>query len=140
MLSLIRREGKDLFDDDLFENFFKPVLKPTTSVMKTDIKKVEGSYVLDIDLPGFKKEDIKITLKEEYLTVEATKKREEEKEDEKTQYLRKERYFGTCTRSFYVGDITQEEIDATYEDGILTVTVPDVSAKPEKQPQLITIK
>ncbi len=140
MLSLIKREGRDLFNDDLFENFFNPVLRPATSVMKTDIKKVDGKYVLDIDLPGFKKEDIKITLKDEYLTIEATKEREEEKEDEKTKYLRKERYFGTCTRSFYVGDISQDEIEAKYENGILMVTVPDVSQKPEKQPKMISIK
>lgn len=140
MLSLIKREGRDLFNDDLFENFFNPVLRPTASVMKTDIKKVGSDYVLDIDLPGFKKEDIKITLKDEYLTIEATKVRETEDNDEKTKYLRKERYFGTCSRSFYVGEITQEEIQAKYEDGILTVTIPDVNEKPEKQPKMISIK
>lgn len=140
MLSLIKREGRDLFNDDLLENFFNPVLRPTTSVMKTDIKKVDSNYVLDVDLPGFKKEDIKITLKEEYLTIEATKVRKEESKDEMTKYLRKERYFGTCSRSFYVGNINQDEIDAKYVDGILTVTVPDVSEKPEKQPKMIAIK
>ena len=98
--------------------------------MRTDIKESEDGFELDIDLPGYKKEDVKAELKDGYLTISAqTSTDSDEKEDGR--YIRRERYYGTCSRSFYVGkEVTQDEIRARFEDGILKVAVPKKQAKP----------
>ena len=105
----------DLFDSPWTSNF--------NNIMKTDIRDEEKHYVLDIDVPGFAKEDIKISLENGYLTVEATKEQTSEEKDSKN-YLRRERHYGSCSRSFYVGDIKKENISANFKNGILTLTVP----------------
>ncbi|MBQ4506944.1 MAG: Hsp20/alpha crystallin family protein [Firmicutes bacterium] len=137
--------GERLFDD-FFEDFdrpFKTAMKlstPQTGLMRTDIREKDGSFELDIDLPGCKKEDIKAELKDGYLTVTAVTKKEEEN-DENGKYIRRERYFGSCSRSFYVGEaLTQEDIQAKFEDGILKISVPKKEYKPEiEQPKYIAI-
>ncbi len=131
--------GENLFDE-LFDDFARPAKRnvrystPLTNIMKTDVKETEGAYELDIELPGYKKEEVKAELKEGYLTISAEKKAEKEEKDEKDEngtYIRRERYFGACSRSFYVGeDIAQDEIQAKFEDGILKVSVPKKEAKP----------
>ena len=127
--------------DEFFNDFDRPMMslmtRPVSNpVMRTDVREMDGSYQLDIDLPGYKKEDVKAELKDGYLTVKAEKKFEET--DDK--YLRRERYFGSCSRSFYVGeDLTQSDIKAKFEDGILKLTVP--KKEPEiPQPQYIAIE
>ena len=128
--------GENLFDD-LFDDFARPMnviryANPTPSAMKTDVKETDAGYELDIDLPGYKKEDVKAELKDGYMTISAEKKSEDGEKDEKSgKYLRRERYYGSCSRSFYVGeDITEEDIKAKFEDGILKIAVP----KKEPQP------
>ncbi|MCI7062638.1 MAG: Hsp20/alpha crystallin family protein [Lachnospiraceae bacterium] len=128
--------GENLFDD-LFDDFARPMnviryANPTPSAMKTDVKETDAGYELDIDLPGYKKEDVKAELKDGYMTISAEKKSEDSEKDEKSgKYLRRERYYGSCSRSFYVGeDITEEDIKAKFEDGILKIAVP----KKEPQP------
>ena len=122
--------------DEFFDDFAKPVVSrrvaPMPQFMKTDVKELEDGFNLDIELPGYKKEDLKLELKEGYLNVSATKKTEEN--DEKDgHYLRRERFVGTSSRSFYVGDVvTEEDIKAKFEDGILTIYVP----KKEKLPEI----
>ena len=131
--------GENLFDDFMndfpFEKHFfgerNPLYgKHAKNIMKTDVKETDNSYELDIDLPGFKKEDINVQLDNGYLTIAASKSLEKEDEHEKSHYIRQERYFGSMSRSFYVGnDVKQEEIHAKYEDGILKLAVPKKAAK-----------
>ncbi len=129
--------GENLFDD-FFNDFARPARSlmrydaPSGSVMQTDVKETAAGYELDINLPGYKKEDVKAELKEGYLTISASKNEDSGEKDENGKYIRRERYFGSCSRSFYVGSaVTQEEVRARFEDGILKVTVPKKLAKPE---------
>lgn len=110
--------------------------------MRTDIKEQKDGYELEIDLPGYKKEDIAAELKDGYLTITASSKKEAEEKDEKGTYIRRERYSGSCSRSFYVGeDITQEDIKAKFENGILKIGVPKKDAKPKvPENKFITIE
>ena len=131
--------GENLFDDFMndfpFEKHFfgerNPLYgKHAKNIMKTDVKETDNSYELDIDLPGFKKEDINVQLDNGYLTIAASKSLEKEDEHKKSHYIRQERYSGSMSRSFYVGnDVKQEEIHAKYEDGILKLAVPKKAAK-----------
>ena len=131
--------GENLFDDFMndfpFEKHFfgerNPLYgKHAKNIMKTDVKETDNSYELDIDLPGFKKEDINVQLDNGYLTIAASKSLEKEDEHEKSHYIRQERYSGSMSRSFYVdNDVKQEEIHAKYEDGILKLAVPKKAAK-----------
>lgn len=124
--------------EDFFDDFVRPIRKPVrystpaTTIMKTDVRENEDSYELDIDLPGYKKEDVKAELKNGYLTISATAKNENDEKDENGRYIRRERYYGSCSRSFYVGEeVGQEEIKAKFEDGILKISVPKKESKPE---------
>lgn len=128
--------GENLFDD-FFDDFARPMKSfagyhtPAASVMKTDIKETKEGFELDIDLPGFKKEDVKAQLKDGYLTISAETKKDDGQKNEDGKYIRRERYFGTCSRSFYVGDdITENDIKARFEDGILKIGVPKKDPKP----------
>lgn len=139
--------GESLFDE-FFDEFARPAKKTvryttqTPSVMRTDVKEHETGYELDIDLPGYKKEDVQAELKDGYLTITASTKTNDEQKDEAGKYIRRERYYGTCSRSFYVGeDIKQEDIKAKFEDGILKVAVPKKEAKPKvEENKYITIE
>ena len=142
--------GENLFDDFMndfpFEKHFfgerNPLYgKHAKNIMKTDVKETDNSYELDIDLPGFKKEDINVQLDNGYLTIAASKSLEKEDEHEKSHYIRQERYSGSMSRSFYVGnDVKQEEIHAKYEDGILKLAVPKMAAKAIESNKYIQIE
>ena len=122
------------FDDSFFTSKKNPLYgKNASRVMKTDIKENEGSYELDIDLPGFKKDEITAELKDGYLTVSAAKGLDQDEQEKKTgQYIRRERYAGACQRSFYVGEgVKQEDVKAEFKHGILKLTVP--KKEPEKE-------
>lgn len=93
-------------------------------MMKTDVRELDGAYELDMDLPGFKKEDIKVDLKDGTLTISAARNAETNEKDDNGKLIRQERYSGSCKRSFYVGDIKATDISAKYEDGILKLVVP----------------
>ncbi|MBE6015626.1 MAG: Hsp20/alpha crystallin family protein [Lachnospiraceae bacterium] len=139
--------GENLFDD-FFDDFARPTkhvarcVTPSTAVMKTDIKENEEGFELAIDLPGYKKEDVQAELKDGYLTITATRKSEEENSDKKSGYLRRERYFGTSSRSFYVGEALEEgDIKAKFADGVLHVAVPKKEVKPQvEEKKLIAIE
>ena len=131
-----------IFGESLIEDFFgdftrpfKSVARystPTTNVMRTDIRESDTGYELDIDLPGYKKDDVKAELKEGYLTISAETKQNNDEQDENGRYIRRERYYGTCSRSFYVGEeVTQEDIKARFEDGILKLQVPKKEVLPK---------
>ena len=133
-----------LFNDSLFDDLFTdfnqaPAGRPkkrmnVPGVMKTDIKENEKDYELSIELPGYKKEDVNAELKDGYLIITATNEQNDEEKNENG-YIRKERYFGSCSRTFYVGkDMKEEDIKAKFENGILTLDVPkDVEKLPEEK-------
>ena len=107
--------------------------KMSPSLMRTDIKETDAGFELTIDLPGFKKDDVQAELKDGYLTIAAQTQSESEDKDEKGTYVRKERFSGKCSRTFYVGDdIEEDDIRAKFEDGVLKIAVP----KKQEQPKL----
>ena len=113
------------------------------NVMNTDIKESDSGYEMIIDLPGFKKEEVNVSLENGYLTINAEKGLDKDEQEQKTgKYIRKERYAGACARSFYVGeDITQDEIKGKFKHGILRLTIPKKEAKPAiEQTNYITIE
>ena len=128
-----------IFGENLLDDFFdfdyprRAVRTPSSSaigLMKTDIKEKDGSFELAVNLPGVKKEDIQAELKDGYLTISATHGSSNDEKDEEGHYIRRERYFGSASRSFYVGeDVTQDDIKARYEDGVLSVEIPKVDPK-----------
>ena len=143
--------GENLFDDDWmdfpFERDFwgrkNPLYgKNAKNLMKTDVKETENAYEIDIDLPGFKKDEIQMELKDGVLTVSAAKGLDKDEEDKKGNYIRKERYAGSMSRSFYVGKhVTVEDVHPKYESGILSFSVPKAEAKPvEEKKHYISIE
>ena len=129
--------GENLFDE-FFNDFTRPAKSlmryntPASSVMKTDIKETATGYELDIDLPGYKKSDVQAELKDGYLTISASTTKDDSEKNKDGQYIRRERYYGACSRSFYVGEaVTQDDIRAKFEDGILKISVPKKEPKQE---------
>ncbi len=131
-----------IFGEDLFDNFFEDFTRParttvsynapTATVMRTDVKETATGYELDIDLPGYKKENVQVELKDGCLNVSAKVEQNNDQKDENGKFIRRERYSGTCSRSFYVGeDVEKDEIKARFEDGILKLSVPKKDAEPK---------
>ena len=136
--------GENLLDDffgDPFESLMRDSRralygKHAKAIMKTDIRETDHAYELDVDLPGFKKEDLQAEVKDGYLTIQASKGLDKDEKNAKGQYIRRERYAGACSRSFYVGQgVRQEDIRAKFENGILQLTIPkqDVKELPESR-------
>ena len=124
--------------DDLWDNVFTGF--NTNRLMKTDVHEKDGKYIMDIDLPGSKKDDVKISLYYGNLTISAEKNESNEEKDSKGNLIRQERYSGSCSRSFYVGDsIRDNDIQASFKDGILTITVPTEEHKEETEKKYIDI-
>ena len=124
--------GENLFDDFFSDPFGMMVPqsrdplygKHGKNLMKTDVKELDQSYEMDIDLPGFKKDEVNVELENGYLTISAAKGLDRDQKDGEGRYIRQERYSGQCSRSFYVGDIRPEDVTASFEDGILRLTFP----------------
>ena len=141
--------GENLFDD-LFNDTFERSLwntdktlygKNAGRIMKTDVHETEDSYELDVDLPGFKKEEINVELHDGYLTISATKSLDKDETDQKARrVIRQERYSGTSQRTFYVGDVKPDEVKCKYESGVLSVEVPKSDAKRVNSPHTIMIE
>ena len=141
-----------IFGENLFDDFFTPFYYDdkdekkaekklyghrAQNLLRTDIKETKEGYELVIDVPGFKKEEVKVALKDGYLTVSAAKGLDKDEEDKKGHYIRQERYSGAMSRTFYVGeDVKQEDIKAKFENGILSLSVP----KPVEQKKVETSK
>ena len=138
--------GENLFNDDWMDFGFPEVDKAlygkhANNVMKTDVKETDTGYEVDIDLPGFKKDEINAQLDNGYLTISAAKGLDKDEKDKKGKYICKERYAGAMSRSFYVGEgVTQEDIKAKYEDGILRLSVPKKEAKAVENKKYIAIE
>ena len=137
-----------IFGESLLDDFFDDAFdgygygRNTSGLMKTDIKDTDQGYEITMNLPGVKKEDVKAELKEGYLTISAVSNSNKDEKDQNGRYIRRERYSGSCSRSFYVGeDVTQEEIKARFENGTLVMTVPKKEQKPEvEQKKYIAIE
>ena len=143
--------GENLFDDDWmnfpFEQDFwgkkNPLYgKHAKNMMKTDVRETDDSYEVDIDLPGFKKDEVNAQLHDGYITISAAKGLDKDEKDKKTgKYIRRERYSGSMTRSFYVGNaVTEEDIKAKYEDGILNLSIPKKDPKAVEAKKYIAIE
>ena len=136
----------DSFLDDFFgypeRTYTAPKQTQMNGFMQADVAESEDAYTVEMNLPGVKKENVKIELKDGYLIVNASTKSETTEEDKKTKYIRKERYSGSGSRTFYVGkDLTQEDIKAKFEDGVLKLTVQKIEKKPEEpKSKYITIE
>ncbi len=135
------------FDDRDFKNMEKKLYgHRAKNVMNTDIKESENGYEMEIDLPGFSKDEVTVELNEGYLTISASKglnkdEAENEKEAKKGNYIRRERYTGACQRSFYIGEgITQEDIKASFKHGILKLDIPKKDAKQVEAKKYIAIE
>lgn len=144
-----------IFRENLFDDFFNddfptfPVLsgrdplygKHAKNLMKTDVRETENSYELDIDLPGFKKNEINVELKDGYLSISASKGLDKEQKDNEGKYIRQERYVGSCSRSFYVGDnMDAKDVSAKFEDGILKLSLSKPAPKELPKPSSIMIE
>lgn len=126
--------GGDLFGD-LEDFFFAPVSK--NGGPRTDIREKEGNYILDMDLPGYDRNDVCVEVENGYLTVRAERKAEKEQSEENGKYIRRERSYGAVSRSFYVGDVDEQDVKACYKDGTLSVTFPKGSKKQEEKKRIL---
>ena len=142
--------GENLFDD-LFTDPFDMLMpvrgndplygKHAQNLMKTDVRELEDTYEMDVDLPGFKKDEITVDLKNGYLTIGASKGLDKDQSDQNGKYLRRERYAGVCSRSFYVGEnVRPEDISAKYEGGVLRLSVPKNVKKQLPEKKIIAIE
>ena len=134
-----------IFGENLLDNWFDDGWNSwdysKTSLMNTDIKENDNDYELTMNLPGVKKEDVTAELKDGYLTIHATSNQNKDEKDEDGKYIRRERYSGSCNRSFYVGDaITEEDIKANFENGTLKMTIPKKEAKAVPEKKFISIE
>ncbi len=131
--------NNDLFDD-LFDNMFRAPVFGGQSLMKTDVREKDGKYILDVEMPGYKKEDVKISLYNGTLTVSAERHSSNEEKDDAGRMIRQERYSGNCSRSFYVGDgIKDTDVHASFNDGILKIELPTEQKKEEEEKKFIDI-
>ena len=142
-----------IFSENLFDDMFNDAFgmmpsidhalygKHAKNMMKTDVRETEDSYLVDIDLPGFKKDEINVELKDGYVTISAAKGMDKDETDKNGKYIRQERYTGACSRSFYVGSAIQpEDISAKYEGGVLRLSVPKNVKKQLPEKKIIAIE
>ena len=140
--------GENLFDDFMDFPFDREFFgrgplygNSEKNIMKTDVKETDNAYELDIDLPGFKKDEVTAKLENGYLTISATKGMNKDEQNKEGKYIRRERYAGAMSRSFYIGEnVQQEDIHAKFEDGILKLSVPKKEAKKVEENKYITIQ
>ena len=132
-----------IFGENLFDEFFNEPFamvapqghnplygKHAKNLMKTDVRETENSFEVDMDLPGFKKDEVNLELKDGYLTVSADKALDKDEKDNEGRYIRQERWSGSCSRSFYVGDaVKSEDVHAKFENGILQIALPKQEQK-----------
>ena len=142
-----------IFGENLFDDFFSDPFgmmmpqgrdplygKHAKNLMKTDVREMDGSYELDVDLPGFKKDEVHVDLKNGYLTIQASKGLDKDQSDKKGKYIRQERYAGACSRTFYVGeDVEPEDVTAKFENGILQLSIPKAAKKQLPKNTSVTI-
>ena len=138
--------GGNLFNDDWMDFSFPDIDKElygkhAKNLMKTDVKEKDGNYEVAIDLPGFKKDEITAELKDGYLTISAAKGLDKDEKDKEGNYIRRERYAGTLSRSFYVGNgVKNEDVHAKFENGVLRLSIPKKAAEEIEADKYISIE
>lgn len=140
--------GENLLDEWLDfpfgSNFFSgknPLYdKSSEIIMQTDVRETEKSYELDVELPGYKKENIKLSCRDGYLTISADKGLEKDEKDKEGKYIRQERYRGACSRTFYVGNVAENQIGAKFENGILKISIPKEQQAKKEENKYISIE
>lgn len=132
----------DSFFDDVFRFPFDTMQKSKVPGMNVDVQEFDDRYQMDLELPGYAKEDIQADLKNGYLTISANHTENRDEKDDGGKYIRRERYYGQCQRSFFVGkELTEEDIKASFQDGILKLTIPKKDPKPAvEEKKYITIE
>lgn len=131
----------DFFQDTFDELFYDPFFSKSSSYMKTDIKEQDGHYLLDMELPGFKKEDIQLELKNGYLSIHAKRDTNNEEKDKEGNIIRQERFSGNCSRNFYVGEgVKQSDIKANFDNGELKILIPKIDHKEVEEKKVIAIE
>lgn len=131
----------DFFNDTFDELFYDPFFSKSSSYMKTDIKEQDGHYLLDMELPGFKKEDIQLELKNGYLSIHAKRDTNNEEKDKEGNIIRQERFSGSCSRNFYVGEgVKQSDIKANFDNGELKILIPKIDHKDVEEKKVIAIE
>jgi len=142
-----------IFGENLFDDFFSDPFgmmipqgrdplygKHAKNLMKTDVRETESTYELDVDLPGFTKDEVNVELKNGYLTIQAAKGLDKDQSDKKGKYIRQERYAGACSRTFYVGEeVEPEDVTAKFENGILQLSIPKAAKKQLPKNTSVTI-
>ena len=142
-----------IFGENLFDDFFSDPFgmmipqgrdplygKHAKNLMKTDVRETESTYELDVDLPGFTKDEVNVELKNGYLTIQAAKGLDKDQSDKKGKYIRQERYAGACSRTFYVGEeVEPEDVTAKFENGILQLSIPKEAKKQLPKNTSVTI-
>ncbi|HAR47868.1 MAG TPA: Hsp20/alpha crystallin family protein [Firmicutes bacterium] len=124
--------------DSLFDNIFFPYEHKENNMMKTDVKENENDYELQVEVPGVSKENISIDYENGYVTIAAKTNKSKDEKDKEGNYIRRERYSGSYSRSYYVGDVDRESIKAKLDNGVLSIIVP--KAKAEEQKKAIAIE
>ncbi len=132
-----KRNDFDLFEDMFADPFFE---RKESRLMKTDIKEKKDKYIIDVDLPGYEKENIEIEMENGYLKVTAKASKNIDESDEEEKYIHKERFYGECSRSFYVGDnVKEEDVKASFKNGILSLCIPKEEPKKLEEKKKIQI-
>lgn len=132
-----KRNDFDLFEDMFADPFFE---RKESRLMKTDIKEKGGNYIIEVDLPGYEKENIEIEMENGYLKVTAKASKDVDESDEEEKYIHKERFYGECSRSFYVGDnVKEEDVKASFKNGILSLCIPKEEPKKLEEKKKIQI-
>ncbi len=144
--SIFSHSLSDDFFNDSFNEMFRDVFRPAYDrmsqipYMTTDVKDLGDTYQMEVELPGYEKKDLKAEVQDGYLTISAEKNMEKNEKGEDDKFVRRERYYGSCKRSFYVGDgITQEDIHASFENGVLKLTIPKKDAPVVEEKKYIPI-
>lgn len=139
---LLANRVNSLFDEMFKDPFFStPSWFEQSHIMKTDVQEKDGNYLIDMELPGYAKEDIQAELKDGYLIITANRNENKDEKDDKGNYIRRERFSGSCKRSFYVGNnVRQEDIKAAFKDGILRLAIPKETVGIEEKSNYIAIE
>jgi HSP20 family molecular chaperone IbpA len=135
-----RYDSDDFFSGSWLKNFFDLPIINSSNILKTNIRKESSNYIYEIDVPGYNKEDISINYEDGYLVIEAQSSSEYSNSQSSNKYVRQERYSGSCSRSFYIGEIDESKISAKYHNGILCVSFPDESNNQKSKIKKINIQ
>ena len=137
---LTRYDSDDFFSGGWLKNFFDLPIINSSNILKTNIRKEGSNYIYEIDIPGYKKEDVSVSYDDGYLIVEAKTSKQSSNNYSNETYIRQERYTGTCSRSYYVGEVDESKISAKYNNGILSVSFPDTEKEQKYKSKKISIE